>query len=387
MIEIGVLTTTRAEYGLLRSLIFALNKESDFNVNVLVSGTHLSKSFGSTYKEIEKDGIEIAAKIEILDEDDTAKGMSYTMAAALRGFSDYFENSNLDALIVLGDRYETLAVCCAALNCRIPIIHLHGGETTEGAIDEAIRHSITKMSCLHFTSTETYRKRVIQLGENPNKVYNVGAIGVENVKRLNLLSQKEVFDKFGVNKPYFVMIFHPITLEDCTVEEQIGEVLNAIDEYAGYDWIILKANADAGGRQINELLENYAKCRENIHLFASLNVIDYLSAAKYSEAVIGNSSSGIIEIPSFSVPTVNIGDRQKGRERSKTVIDCECEKDFIVDSIATALTNDFKEKISHAENPYEKGDTIKNIVEIIKNEALVDGFLLKKKFYDIKFEV
>lgn len=389
MIKIGVLTSSRAEYGLLRSLIFELKKDEFFDVKVLVTGAHLSKKFGMTYKEIEKDGIIIDAKMDISVEEDSAIGVSKSMSKAIVLFAEYFAYTNLDALIVLGDRFETLAVCCAAMHAKIPIIHLHGGETTEGAIDEAIRHSITKMSILHFTSNETHRKRVIQLGESPNRVFNVGAIGVENAMNLQLLSKLELSEILDVDlsKKYCVVTFHPETLEKEDIDSQFDNLISALKKYKDVNFIFTKSNADVGGMRINELIEDYCKNQDNFFAFNSLGVIKYLSAVKYSEAVIGNSSSGIIEVPSFKVPTINIGDRQKGRMQARSVINCKCDSLEIEKAIELAFDNNFRESINNVNNPYEGVDTTKSIIMLIKKWFSPNDISLKKEFYNIDFEV
>ena len=383
MKKIGVLTATRAEYGLLYPVIKGLQAEG-LETAVLVTGAHLSEKHGMTYKEIERDGIHIEAKIPILTDDDTPRGISLAMANALRGFSEYFSENHLDALVVLGDRYETLAVCCAAMNERIPIFHLYGGETTEGAIDEAIRHSITKMSYLHFTSTEEYRRRVIQLGEAPERVYNVGAIGVENIKKLKLLSKEKLEEEihFSLQKPYAVVTFHPVTLEESEALKQVEELLAAIEQYQDMSFIITGANADAGGGIINDRIFAYGKERKNIFITSSLGQKKYLSALKYAEFVMGNSSSGIIEAPSFGIPSVNIGDRQKGRIRAKSVIDCEIKCSAIVQAIEIARMRR-QEKCSIL-NPYEKDNTVQSIVSIINEILNRKEINLKKEFYDWK---
>ena len=290
-------------------------------------------------------------------------------------------------MLVLGDRYETLGVCIAAMNERIPIIHLYGGETTEGAIDEAIRHSITKMSYWHFTSTEQYRKRVIQLGENPKRVYNVGSLGVENVLNQILLSKQALESelKLQLNMPYAVVTYHPVTLEDKNICETVKMFLDALDQNKDMLYIITKANADAGGRQINLMMEEYAAHRDNIQVFDSLGMIKYLSVVKYSEMVIGNSSSGLVEVPSFRIPTVNIGDRQKGRIRAESVIDCDEDTESIVRAIKKARTPEFRKQCSQVKNPYEGVRTSDTIVEIIKEKLFDKKVEIKKKFYDITY--
>ena len=387
MKQIVILTSTRADYGLLSCVIKKLIRDKEVNVRVVATGMHLSPEFGLTYKDVENDGIRIDRKIEILMSSDTPVSMSKTMGMAMISFADYFEEVCPDALLVLGDRYETLAVCCAALNAKIPIIHLHGGETTEGAIDEAIRHSITKMSYLHFTSTEEYRHRVIQLGENPERVYNVGSLGVENVLNQTLLSREALESelKLQLNMPYAVVTYHPVTLEDRDICETVKIFLDALDQNKDMFYIITKSNADAGGRQINLMMEEYAEHRDNVQVYDSLGMIKYLSAVKYSEIVIGNSSSGILEVPSFKIPTVNIGDRQKGRIRAESVIDCNEDTESIVRAIKKARTPEFRKQCSQVKNPYEGVRTSDTIVEIIKEKLFDKKVEIKKKFYDIKY--
>ncbi len=387
MKKIAVLTATRAEYGLLRPLIKKLSAKKELEVKVVVTGTHLSPEFGMTVNEIEKDGILIDKRIEILMSSDTSVSVSKSMGLALISFAEYFAESRPDALLVLGDRYETLAVCCAAMNARIPIFHMYGGETTEGAVDEAIRHSITKMSYLHFTSTEEYRQRVIQLGESPQRVYTVGAIGVENVLNVDLLSREELELELGVclGTRYAVVTFHPVTLEDSSAKMQMKELLRVTQEYKDMFFLFTMANADADGRTVNACIEDYQREHTNVRLFTSLGVRNYLSAIKYAEVVIGNSSSGLVEVPSFRVPTVNIGDRQRGRLRAESVIDCEPTFDEIKKAVDFALSDEFKENVcSNVKNPYGDGKTSDKILDIITEWALKDEVDIKKKFYDIK---
>lgn len=385
MKEIAVVTATRAEYGLLKPVILALQASPHFAVSVLVTGTHLSKAFGYTVQEIKKDNIHITAEIPILSDSDSPRGVSQTMSNALLGFSAYFEAHRPDAVMVLGDRYEILAVCCAAMNERIPILHLHGGETTQGAIDEAIRHSITKMSALHFTSNEQHRKRVIQLGEQPSRVFNVGAPGVENVLHMPLMSKSELEQSLGfsLDKRYAVVTFHPVTLENVLPEQQLYELFAAMDAF-DLHYIVTKSNADTGGQRINRALDAFAKTRRNVAVYDSLGMNRYLSAVKYCAAVVGNSSSGIIEAPSFGVPTVNIGDRQKGRMQADSVIQCQPTKEDISRAMALALSDSFRSRIRHVKNPYGDGNTSGKIVSILE-EQFSKGIDLKKSFYDIDF--
>ena len=380
MKKISILTSTRAEYGLLKPIINKLKEISDFDVYVVVTGAHLSPEFGLTYKEIAQDGIQIDEKIEIILSADTPSSISKSMGLAMINFADYFSKLIPDMLIVLGDRYETLAVCCVAMNQRIPIAHLYGGETTEGAVDEAIRHAITKLSYLHFTSTEEYRRRVIQLGEQPNRVFCVGAIGIENVLNEKLMSKAELETSinFKLDKPYAVITFHPVTLEDNNAAEQIQALLQACKVFKDMKFIFTKANADANGRIINQMIDAFVEENDNAVAFASLGMIRYLSALKYCTMVIGNSSSALVEAPSFGVPTINVGDRQKGRIQADSVISCEPTKD----KIDKAITLEFKEKAHNTINPYGDGNTSGKIVAVIKDFLLNDKIDLKKKFYD-----
>lgn len=389
MKKVVILTATRAEYGLLKPLIQKLDSEAEIEMNLAVTGAHLSSEFGMTVREIEADCIHIAKKIEILLNSDTSVSLSKSMGLAIISFAEYFDEYKPDALVVLGDRYETLAVCCAAMNARIPIFHLHGGEATEGLIDEAVRHSITKMSYLHFTSTEDYRHRVIQMGESPDRVFNTGAMGVENALNIKIMNLAELEKSLGykLEKKYVVGTFHPVTLEKCTAEKQTTELLTALDKNSNIQYLFTKANADTDGRKINGLLDDYAKSHDNFILVDSLGVQRYLSALKYASFVIGNSSSGLIEVPSFHIPTINIGDRQKGRIAGDTVIQCRPEAEAIDKAIKLALSDHFRNNASKAVNPYGNGATSDQIVTIVKDFLLNDKIDIKKKFYDIKFDL
>lgn len=382
--KVSILTATRAEYGLLKPLIKRLNTVENFDVRVVVTGAHLSPEFGLTYKEIEQDGINIDEKIEILLSADTPSAISKSMGLAMISFADYFEKLKPDMLIVLGDRYETLAVATVAMNQRIPIVHLHGGETTEGAIDESIRHAITKMSYLHFTSTEEYRSRVIQLGENPDRVFSVGAIGIENIVNEKLMSKSELEKSinYKLDKPYALVTFHPVTLEGNEYRKQVKELLDVCELYKDMKFIFTKANADASGRTINQMIDDFVERNNHVVAFNSLGMLRYLSALKYSTMVIGNSSSGLLEAPSFGIPTINIGDRQKGRLQADSVINCKPDKDDIERAIKIALSKEFKEEVKNTINPYGDGNTSEKIVEIIKDFILNNKINLKKKFYD-----
>lgn len=388
MKKICVVTGTRAEYSLLKPIIIGLKKEK-FKTDVVVTGAHLSPEFGLTFREIEKDGIEVTKKIEILLSSDTSVGISKSIGLAVISFAEYFSENKPDAVVLLGDRYEVLAAACAAMTAKIPIAHLHGGEITEGVVDESIRHSVTKMSYLHFTCTEEYRRRVIQLGENPERVFNVGAIGVENALKTPLLSKNQLEKNlhFKLDKQYAVVTFHPVTLEENTSERQIQELLKAIESQTEMEFIFTKANADPGGHIINKMIENYAKSHSNSILVDSLGNVRYLSAVKNSLMVIGNSSSGIIEVPSFRIPTINIGDRQKGRIQAKSIINCEPIQREIEEAISKAQTSQFLSQILDIDNPYGDGNTSEKIINILIEELICKKLELKKAFYDIKFNM
>lgn len=385
MKTICVLTATRAEYGLLLPVIRELKKCENVKVKVAVTGTHLSPEFGMTVNEIERDGVETDCRIEILQGCDSPSDISKTMGTAMIKFADYFAESKPDALLVLGDRYETLAICAAAMNERIPILHMCGGETTEGAVDEAVRHSITKMSYLHFTTTEKYRKRVIQLGEAPERVFWVGSTGVENARNVETISKGQLEEEIGIDlgKEYAVATFHPVTLEKNTAENQINELLDAVAKYPEIKFLFTRANADADGRRINSRLEVAAAEMDNVELVSSLGLRRYMSAVKNSSFVIGNSSSGVGEVPALGIPTVNIGDRQKGRIMADSVINCEPECESIVSAIDKARSKEFKSSIDINNNPYGKGDTSVEIARIINDFAAKDDVTIKKKFYDL----
>jgi len=388
MRSVCVVTSTRADYGILRPLLSRLQEINGIDLRIVVTGMHLCDRHGNTYTEIENDGFSIHKKIAIQLSSDTRSAMTKSMGMALNNFSDYFMEHIPDLLVLLGDRYEIMAVACAAANQLIPIAHIHGGETTEGAVDEFYRHSITKMSALHFTSCEAYRKRVIQLGEQPNSVYNVGALGVENVMKTPLLSLEELSESIDftleVNK-YCVVTFHPVTLEN-NAEEQLRELMSAIDNFPDMCYIITGANSDAGGQLINELWENYAANHNNCLFVNSLGVLRYLSALKYCAAMVGNSSSGILEGPASKIPVVDIGDRQNGRIHADNIIHCEPKRTDIIKAMEKACSPKFREMCRTVNNPYGDGNTSERITEII-TDKLESEILLKKKFYDIDFEV
>lgn len=388
MKKICVVTATRAEYGLLKPVIEKINNLAMTELKLVVTGMHLSPEFGLTYKEIEEDGYPIDQKIEMLLSSDTSIGITKSMGVALLGFADYFSVNRPDIVVILGDRYEMLMVAVAAMIAKIPIAHLHGGEKTEGAVDEAIRHSITKMSQLHFTATEEYRRRVIQLGEQPNRVYNVGALGVENAKRVSLLSKEELEHQinFHFSKPTIMVTYHPVTLEMLPARDQFADILSVIDSHKEISVIFTKANADADGRIINQMIDEYVKENsDRCASYVSLGQKRYLSALQYVDVVLGNSSSGLVEVPSFHIPTVNIGDRQRGRICAESVIHCGNTVQEIERALQTALSEKFRQSLTIIRNPYEKDGTSDKIVEIIEH-VLDNEIEMKKTFYDISFE-
>lgn len=388
MKKVCVVTGTRAEYGLLKLLIQKINNDNELELQLVVSGMHLSPEFGLTYKEIEQDGFRITAQNEMILSSDTPNGITKSIGLGTIGFADIFTRDAPDMVVILGDRYEALAAAIAAMIHRIPIAHIHGGELTEGVIDEAIRHAITKMSILHFTSTEEYKNRVIQLGEQPDRVFCVGALGVENIKTQTLMS-KELLEEsihFKLDKPYIMVTFHPVTLENGTAKEQFETLLRALDSIKGYYIIFTKANSDTDGRIINQKIDAYVGRNKNKAVaYTSLGMVRYLSALKYSEMVVGNSSSGIVEVPSFGIPTVNIGDRQKGRVRGKSVVDCGCTQKEIEEAMHTARIMYQNNILQNEMNPYEGWNTSKTILNLIK-QYLKTGINIKKHFYDIEWE-
>lgn len=388
MKKICVVTGTRAEYGLLRPLIDEIIKDEQLKLQLVVTGMHLSTEFGLTYRQIEEEGYTIDDKIEVILSSDTPVGIGKSMGLGMISFSESIERLKPDLIIVLGDRYEIFACVCAAMVARIPIAHLHGGELTEGLIDEAIRHCITKMSQLHFTSTENYRRRVIQLGEHPDRVFNVGAIGIENIYKMKLLSKNELEEQIGFLMSDTILVtFHPVTLERETAREQFQKLLNVLEEMKSLRIIFTKANSDTDGRVINQMIDDFIRNNEERSIgFISMGQLRYLSAMKYCTAVVGNSSSGVIEAPSFKVATVNIGDRQKGRIQSESVINCGNEEEEIKQAIELAISSEFKSKLINLKNPYGEGDVSKKIINNIKQVLFGSKEIIKKEFYDLDKE-
>ena len=378
--KICVVTATRAEYGLLKPLIQKIDDDPDLELELIVTGTHLVEKHGYTIREIENEDFDIAYRVPILENGNTPYDVSVTMSNALSRFAEVFRDDRPDMLVILGDRTEMLGVASAAMNERIPIAHIHGGEVTTGVVDDCIRHALSKMSYLHFTSTEVYRNRVIQLGENPNRVFNVGALSVENILTEKLFVEEDIRRDMGVpvNMPYVVMTYHPVTLEDNCAKNQINELTSAMNMNNDLYYVITAANADAGGEKVNCLLKKYANTHNNACYVTSLGVIRYLSALRYSLFVLGNSSSGIIEAPVLGTPTVNIGDRQKGRLLADTIVNCKPTKSEIIKSIEIAKS------MKHIPTSmYGEGKTSRQIVNIIKDFLFNNKISLKKEFCDL----
>ena len=385
MRKICIVTGTRAEYGLLYWLMKGIQEDADLELQIIATGMHLSPEFGLTYRQIEDDGFRIDKKIEMLLSSDTPVGISKSMGLGIIGFAEAYDELRPDIVVLLGDRFETFCAAGAACVSRIPIGHIHGGETTEGAFDEAIRHSITKMSHLHFTATEEYRRRVIQLGENPVRVFNVGGLGIDNIKKLKLMSREEFEDSinFKLGPKNLMITFHPVTLEHATAGEQFQNLLDALDELEDTKIIFTKPNADTEGRLITQMIDNYIlKSSHEAIAFVSLGQLRYLSALQCVDGMVGNSSSGLAEAPTFKIGTINIGDRQRGRIKADSVIDCDPSKESILIAIRKLYSKEFKDKLKNVKNPYGEGGATEKIKKTLKETDLTD--ILKKQFYDIE---
>lgn len=384
MKKICIVTATRAEYGLLKPLMHKLQESDRFELQVVVTGAHLSPEFGLTYRLIEADGFRIDEKVEMLLSSDTPTGIVKSMGVVQMGFADLFNRFTPDAVVLLGDRYEMLAIAASATIFTIPIIHLHGGEITEGAYDDSIRHAISKLSAVHFTSTEEYRQRLIQMGENPTKVHNVGAIGLDNIIDLPLLTQEELEENLGIKlKKYnFQVTFHPETLSDMSSEEQFEILLQAIRQQDDSYFIFTKANADTNGRIINQMIDQFVNENSAIaSAYTSLGSLRFLSAVKICDAIVGNSSSGIIEAPSLGTATINIGDRQRGRTQASSILNCNVELNDIIRCFKTVKDSVFKKSVLDIRNPYGQGGTSDKIVQIL-SELEWDNLKIKK-FHNI----
>lgn len=388
MKKVAIVTATRAEYGLLMPVIRELSKyeSNDFKAELIVTGTHLSEQYGMTVKEIQANGFRIDHKIPVSVKSDTELDISNNQAEVLVKFTELFKQQKYNAVILLGDRYETLAIAIAAGNTRTPVFHLCGGDTTEGALDEWIRHSITKISYLHFTTNEESRRRVIQLGEAPERVFNFGSTSIDNILHAADMTKEEALSSIGLTDcKYAVCTYHPVTLESGGVEEQLESFLAAIQAFPELQFIVTKSNADQGGAKINELLDKATEKITNLHVFTSLGIRRYLSLMKYSEFVLGNSSSGIIETPAFHVPTVNIGDRQRGRLQSASIINCAADTGSIVAAIKNAMSAEHKAVCKTVVSPYGDGNAGEQIAAKVFESVMGGGIDLKKKFFDLDF--
>ena len=380
--KICVITGTRAEYGLLYWLMKGVNVDDTLVLQVVVTGMHLSKEFGNTYQQIEKDGFIIDKKVDISLKSDTEVAITKSIGIGVIGFADVFNNLQPDLVVVLGDRFEIFAAVSAAMVARIPVAHLHGGESTEGVIDESIRHSITKMSHLHFAATNEYRNRIIQLGEQPDMVFNVGGLGIDNINKLKLLSKSEFENtiNFKLGEKNILITFHPVTLEKSTSEVQFQALLDSISELSNTKIIFTKANSDTDGRVINSMIDGYVARHDNTIAFKSMGQLNYLSALKFMDAVVGNSSSGLIEAPSFKIGTIDIGDRQKGRIKANSIISCSPNKESIDSALVKLYSREFQDIANNVVNPYGKGGASKKVLNIIKDISLDN--IVKKSFYD-----
>ncbi len=381
--KVCIVTGTRAEYGLLRALALAIRETPGLQLQLLVTGSHLSPEFGLTYREIEADGLAIDAKVEMLLSADTASATAKSMGLGMIGFGDAFERLRPDLVLLLGDRYEILAAASAALVACVPVAHLHGGETTEGAFDESIRHAVTKMAHLHFVAAADYRRRVIQLGESPDRVFQVGGLGVDAIQRLRLLDRAALEQAIGfaLGPRNLLVTFHPVTLEAQGAEHQMRELLAALDGLADTHLIFTMPNADSGSRVLARLVDDFVATRQQARAYASLGQLRYLSCLQLVDGVVGNSSSGLIEAPTLGIGTVNIGDRQRGRLRAPAVIDCAPERGAILAAIGRLYTPEFRRLAQARANPYGQGGAVEKIVHVLQHHPL-DG-ILKKSFHDL----
>ncbi len=381
--KVCVITGTRAEYGLLLWVMQGIKEDTELTLQIIATGMHLSPEFGFTYREIEQDGFKIDRKIEMLTSSDTSVGITKSMGLGMIGFADALNELKPDLIVVLGDRFEIFAAVSAALVARIPVAHIHGGEATEGLIDEAIRHSITKMSHLHFVAAEEYRQRVIQLGENPERVFLVGGLGIDNIKHLKLLDRTELESaiNFKLGQKNLLITFHPVTLDVGTAAEQMEELLVALDTLNETHLIFTLPNADTDGRILINMIEQYVKNRSNACVFTSLGQKRYLSCVYYVDGVVGNSSSGLAEVPSFRKGTINIGDRQRGRIQTESVINCEPNRQDIKAAMEKLYDQDFQTRLKDVKNPYGEGGASEKTVKVISSISLDE--ILKKRFYNL----
>lgn len=383
--RICIVTGTRAEYGLLYWLMREVQEDPELALQIVVTGMHLSPEFGLTYQEIEEDGFEIDEKVEMLTSSDTPVGIAKSIGLGTIGFADALSRLDPDIIVLLGDRYEMLSVAQAALVARIPLAHIHGGEATKGLIDDPIRHALTKLSHYHFVTAQPFRDRVVQMGEHPKRVFQVGAPGLDHLKRMELMDRDEFEESidFELGERSCIVTYHPVTLSETSPGEPFAELLAALDAVPDLRIIFTKSNADTDGRVINQMIDEYVEAHEDrACAFTSLGQRRYLSALHHADAVVGNSSSGIIEAPAVPVPTVNLGDRQGGRLRAASVIDCEEEESSIHDALGRALSSTFREHIQDVSSPYGDGHASSRIKETLKDMPLGEE-VLKKGFYDL----
>jgi GDP/UDP-N,N'-diacetylbacillosamine 2-epimerase (hydrolysing) len=381
--RICVITGTRADYGLLRWVMQGIQDDPELELQVIATGMHLAPEFGDTWRVIETDGFRIDRKVDVLTASDTPVGIASSMARGISGFADALHDLRPDLIVVLGDRFEIFAVVAAALVARIPVAHLHGGERTEGAFDEALRHSITKMSHLHFVAAEEYRQRVIQLGEQPERVFLTGGFGIDSIRRLSLLPRPELEAALGFNfgPKNLLVTFHPVTLENETAAAQMAELLAVLAELTDTHLIFTLPNADTGGRVLISMVEQFVARHPKARAYASLGQLRYLSCIAHVDAVVGNSSSGLTEVPSFRKGTLNIGDRQRGRLQATSVINCEPTHQSIAAALKRLYSAEFQLNLQHVRNPYGEGGASERAVEVLKRHPL--EAILKKTFYDL----
>jgi GDP/UDP-N,N'-diacetylbacillosamine 2-epimerase (hydrolysing) len=379
--KVCVVTGSRAEYGLMRWLMEDIHSSPDLELQLIATGTHLASEFGLTYREIEVDGFKIDRRLEIGLGSDTPAGIARSMGSALTAVGQALEELQPDLLLVLGDRFEIFAAVAAAMIARVPVAHLQGGEATEGSFDEALRHCITKMSHLHFVAAEDYRRRVMQLGEQPQRVFVVGGLGVDVICRTRLLGRAPLEDSLGIRlAPHSLLVtFHPATLDEESAVSQMAELLAALDALPDVQLIFTMPNADPQGRALATMVGDYVARRPGAHVFTSLGQLRYLSCLRQVDGVIGNSSSGLTEAPTFRVGTVNIGDRQRGRLRAASVIDCAADRSAIGAALGQLYSPEFRARLAHVSNPYGEGGASARIVALLRSQSL-DG-IVKKVFY------
>lgn len=381
--RICVITGTRAEYGLLRWVMQGIKESADLELQIIATGMHLSPEFGLTYRDIEHDGFRIDWKVEMLLSSDTPSGIAKSIGLGMIGFADALRELQPDLIVALGDRFEMFSAVSAALIARIPVAHLHGGEATEGAFDEAMRHSITKMSHLHFVAAEEYRRRVIQLGEQPDRVYLVGGLGIDSIRRLKLLTRPQLEDAldFKLGSKNLLVTFHPVTLEDTSAADQMAELLAALEDQEDTHLIFTQPNADTDGRALIAMLDDFVSRNPNSRVYPSLGQQRYLSCMQHVDGVVGNSSSGLLEAPSFRKGTINIGDRQRGRLMADSVINCEPNRESIAEALHRLFSADFQKTLRSVRSPYGDGGASDRIVKILAEHDLQG--LVKKRFFDI----